>query len=575
MTAASQLRSVASLVVAVAIMIGLGLMGKRWIEQNALTSVLGPGASAIALKLHLKHNAGCAEDVRLSLTTSNDPGLSRFSTLKARRLWFTYDLNALLGKRLRLKHVVMDDVLIDCIDPVRGTSETLASKSNAVSDRATDSDWPALIRRTVCDLRQDRHLTQLKSHGLAEEMVRFWQAEAEKTEERAKSLLEEARQIQATLYGLDNPLRHEPLVITSGARLESLSGELDRMLNEFANVDKRLRSQQSDVRRALLEDKEALKGQGEKLGLPAVHPYAKEKMSDWIRACMNESTAYVGLMATIINKPFHSATRTRGRDIRHAHENTFETSVESAKIVGEIQEAGLKLPFSASGSFQVFHRVVTANENLTREGSHWQMSIGYDPEIHWLEGRSLETRSGTASIKSKSTTVGQLEAEYILAPTEISGSGKVQLRQWLASHTKDAPNDAELIPISYGDSPGDRRIILDKAPDILEFQFRGVASEIDISFEPDVVDWLAVELEASAAHCVAQEHVAAIDRLTNRVESELHALQRSAYDSQDRAQALLKQAREGLKIIRIGIEQSWVERNGNLSARQPNAKGTR
>lgn len=288
---------------------------------------------------------------------------------------------------------------------------------------------------------------------------------------------------------------------------------------------------------------------------------------------MDEPSTYAELLASIISKPFQGASRGRGNDIRHSQMNAADIAVESAKIVGEIQKNSHKISFLATGKFDVVNRFATSDENLSSEGANWRMSIGSDPESLSLEGTSLEARSGRTSVKANSGAAGKLQAEFVFESGGVNGSGNLGLREWLSSRNSAFLETAEKLDVGLVIPLDDKLIDTEEAPEQIAFRFQGTASEMHISLEPDSSNWLATQLETNAAHCVEQEYLAAIERLTARVESDLLTLQRSAYDARDRAQSRLKQAREELKSIRLDINQSLAERSGTRYARQPDANG--
>ena len=553
--------------------IGGGLMfGKHYAEKHALTAVMGPGAHASAIKLHWPHRAGCAENVVIPLAGPDDPGFSTVE-LSAGRLWFSYDLPALLRKHLVLPRVVIEDALIQArtIPEVQSASRGSAS---ATSDEVrAAAKWLTELRGRMALLEQEKFVSGTQVAVDTAMLSEQWRTEFSSMHDRAQRILSEARDIQQQLAALDNVLRHEGRVIASRDRLEVLKAALTGMKSELSRSDRTLRDQQSRIREALLVEKNSMLRQGVAYRSPAAGDVAEDAVKLWLANCLAEPAQVSRLLADMIHKPYAARPSHRGADIRYPTRPTPDLSVVSAKLSGNILLDDNTMPFSATCSFRrmpVDQGRESTDADDAVDDARWQVSVGSSLACMSLEGFSLDARAGRSKIEMHSTAPGQIQAECEMSPSTMRGTGELQLRQWLSQASgvdelktvlAQQPLLLELIAQSL--------VSPENVPEVVQFGFSGSINDPELEIDDDASRWLADELTRLASERVAQHYDAAAQKLDATIHRDLDAMTRSVAIGRDQALQYLNQLIDELRVVQISILDNLQQRSGAHFARQP------
>lgn len=552
--------------------LGGGLIaGKQWAETRALSTVLGAGAEASAMKVHWSKLTGCVENVAIPLAHSNDRDCNS-ARLTADRLWFTYDLPSLLRKRLLLPRVIIEDALIETRPwaSSRPPSDNSAFGSGGDASNAAVT-WLADLRKRIESLEQDQFISGTQVAVDTAMLAEQWQADFAGVRDRAHKVLHEARDIQQQLAALNNVLRHEKQVISSRDRLEVLRATLMGMKIDLSRNDRTLRDQQSRVREALLIEKTALHEQGLAFRAPEAHDVALCAVEQWMLACLHEPTRTSRLLADIINKPYLQTRALRGANIRYSDQQAAEFEVLSAKISGDIMLGERSTPFTASGNFRLMPVATATQSSASQEESHWQMLVGSPTVTLSLDGHRSQTRSGMVEMSFRSNAPGQLQAKCELGNDVMQGSGQLQLRQWLsetserddiASRSKPDPLMEELLHESLS------RPELKKVPEVIQFQFSGSADKPRLELSDNATRWLSDELTRLASERVAQRYDAASERLETRIHRDLEDLTRQIAHSRNETVAQINLLLDELRTVQANVLNNLQQRGGAHFARR-------
>lgn len=560
-----------SLGISVAAVGGLAVAGKHWAEQHALEAVLGHGARTDALTVHWSYSAGCAENVCIPLSAAGDAQTK--SQLSARRLWFTYDLPALMRKRVVLPRVIIEDAHI--VAAAMQPSTQSGSPASEASAEAQPLAWLEKLHSQLAALEEDKFISGTQVAIDTAMLSEQWQANFADVHQRAQRILTEAKDIQQELTAIDNPLRHEARVIASRGRLEELRTELAGLKNSLLKTDKILREQQSRIREALLTEKRALQEAGSAFQSPPASDFAAFTVNGWLAACMTEPAQYSILLGNLMCAPFRPSESLRGTNIRHADPMTADFAARSAKIAGDISLAGLspmpthRAPFTASGSFEVLSPAGTAGDANSGASARWQMVVGRSLNCISLEGEARNPRDGVAAIELESNAPGQLEANCEVAKSDVVGTAQVRLRQWLAdrSHATainpmlvDDPLASELLEAALAD--------LNQAPQEVQFRFASQGGVARAILGKEDAHWLANALARVAAAHVAEKYEAAVEKLDAHVVSELEAMNRSVAVSYNAESQNLQQLLQELKVLQADVMNNLAQRAGSEFARK-------
>lgn len=560
-----------SLGLSVAALGGIALAGKHWAELHALEAVMGQGAHSAPLTIHWGYSAGCAENVSIPLAAPGDSPTG--SRLSARRMWFTYELPALLRKRVVLPRVVFEEAHI--------VAESLPSALRSVSaaDQASGHDprldWIEELHRRTATLESDQFVSGTQVAVDTAMLSEQWQANFVDVHSRAQRIVTEAKDIQQELVAMDNPLRQEAKVIASRERLEVLKAELAGLKSSLLKTDKTLREQHSRIREALLTEKRALHETGSSYRSEPASELAETTIHRWLAACLNEPVQYSVLLGELICSPFRHAEGARGSDIRHLGPQTAQFAAGSAKIAGDISFGGSgapslhRAPFTASGSFQVLPCAKVRADGTRIEPAHWQMAVGRAMNCISLEGKSRNAREGVAEIQLESSAPGQIEAACRVSRRDVAGTAQVQLREWLAAHVETTATDQ-----TASDDPLVRELLeaalgqLEPAPEEINFRFALQAGATRLTLEDKDTRWLAEQLaEAASAH-VAKKYEAAIEKLDAHILAELDAMNRAVAISYNEETQHLQQLLQELKLLQADVMNNLAQRAGSEFARK-------
>lgn len=558
-----------SLGISVAALAAVGVAGKQWAERHALEAVLGSGARTDALTMHWSYSAGCAENVRFPLSAAEEEQGS--SQLTARRMWFTFDLPALLRKRLILPRVIIEDAHLVAASSQAG-SHADAVPTDAKLDAAPLA-WLHDLHSQTASIDQERFVSGTQVAIDTAMLAQQWQANFGDVHSRAGRIMAEAKDIQQELAEMDNPLRHEARVVASRGRLEELKAELAGLKNSLLKTDKVLREQQSRIREGLLIEKRALQDAGEKFQAPPAAALAELTIHNWLAACIDEPTQYSVLLSQLICSPFRHSQSVRGSDIRHVDPLTAQFAARSAKIAGDISLVGPdslpihRAPFTASGSFQV----VAGAEGSPSGGpnARWQMSVGRSLNCICLEGKARNAAAGIAEISLESTAAGQIEAKCEVADSDVEGKAEVRLREWLGKRSHIAALNRALSDDRFVRELLDSALTdIDQVPEAIDFRFTRHSGAAQVEFEPHTADWLADELAKAASAHVAKKYDAAIDKLEAHVLSELEAINRAVAVSYNAETQHLQQLLQELKVLQAEVMNHLAQRAGSEFARK-------
>lgn len=560
-----------SLGISVAALAAVGVAGKQWAEQHALEAVLGSGARTDALTMHWAYSAGCAENVRFPL--SADKELQGSSQLTARRMWFSFDLPALLRKRLILPRVIIEDAHLIAARSQAG-SHADAVPTDAKLDAAPLA-WLHDLHSQTASIDQERFVSGTQVAIDTAMLAQQWQANFGDVHSRAGRIIAEAKDIQQELAEMDNPLRHEARVVASRGRLEELKAELAGLKNSLLKTDKVLREQQSRIREGLLIEKRALQDAAEKFQAPPAAALAELTIHNWLAACIDEPTQYSIVLSQLMCSPFRHSQSVRGSDVRHVDSLTAQFAARSAKIAGDISLLGPEslpihhAPFTASGSFQM---VASSGAEGSEDGgtkARWQMSVGRSLNCICLEGEARKAAAGVAEISLESTAAGQIEAECEVADSDVEGKAEVRLREWLGERSHVAAlnrtlSDDRLVRELLDSALTD----LDQVPEAIDFRFTRRSGAAQVEFDQHTADWLADELAKAASAHVAKKYDAAIEKLEAHVLSELEAINRAVAVSYNAETQHLQQLLQELKVLQADVMNHLAQRAGSEFARK-------
>lgn len=577
MTWSLKLRRCVSLGMAVGLVGGSLLAGGQWAQQHALSLLLGPGARASAVTLHWSRSAGCAEDLSIPLTTADAPGAAPVE-MTAGRMWFTYDFPALLRKRLILPRVVIEDARFD-------VTNTALRDRHAANPAGTDAKAPHVLQHTP---DRDPWLSELQQQLESLEREQFldgtqvavdtamvseqWRAECANIVEQAQRILAEARDIQNQLTTMNNVLRNEGQVVASRQRLAALKASLVAMKSDLARAERTVRERQSNLREALLIEKNSLRDQGLAYQAPPADQLAATTIETWIAGCLREPLQVGRLLQHMLDKPYLHTAAQRGSTWRTFDARTAEVAVRSARISGELATAGSMAPFVALGSFEMLPHLLAGPAERVPELAQWRMSVDAAQARYSISARSEAPGTGTMQLSLASSGPGEIRVRGEIAEGNFSqpGTGQLRLQQWLAAGADHLPGSdrsssepllAELIDTALSDSSS--------IPPAVEFRLSGSLDQPAAAIDAQSGRWLSARLAEDATRRVAQGFEAAAERLEARIHRDLNEQNRTVAVGRNDTLQRLDQELSELRAIEASVLQSLQQRSGAQFARQP------